>query len=551
MKRLATAVLALAASLPAVAAPAVRAAWLHDGQSLAWEHGQERPVAAPSFEVPLGSVWKLFVHAYLQSSSAPEKPYRCEPQVRQRDEEYCCDPGGSVERDLALSRSCGPYFEPRRLGITAPAWRRFWQQHTAPAWLEQISNLQPDTRVDVSQLLQALARVPPATRAAVRPALVAVSLAHPAVLESLGSGPRFKTWSWHEGADRFGGAAGWLADGTPFWLGAPGTSRSVLQQHSPWLAQRLDAAGLAQVVPDADSVSTQPCVEVDYFNRYRIGHVIDPSGNEAGIGPMRGRHRIEFVNGNVVTVEGDGVLMLAREGPLTRVHARLALEEYVARVVDREGSGRHPAAARALAVAARSYVLQNAIEEGACRRIADDSRTQRVSPNPSSRAARAAAAFTESLVLDGGAVQYHQTKAAPGLMSWSLAVEQARQGDGYADILRRAYPAHTLSAAQAHADCVALPQASQWLAQRQRRWRAVLQPLPGYEPPEVAPQVCQLRMGAPHADRRRMIIRIREWTTREGRVALVHEKLHLDFRHHPSGDDEAFIEKLAQQLVDL
>jgi uncharacterized protein YfaQ (DUF2300 family) len=47
-----------------------------------------------------------------------------------------------------------------------------------------------------------------------------------------------------------------------------------------------------------------------------------------------------------------------------------------------------------------------------------------------------------------------------------------------------------------------------------------------------------------------MVIHIREWASREGRVTLIHEYLHLAFRHHPSGRDEALIERLAQQLAD-
>jgi hypothetical protein len=47
-----------------------------------------------------------------------------------------------------------------------------------------------------------------------------------------------------------------------------------------------------------------------------------------------------------------------------------------------------------------------------------------------------------------------------------------------------------------------------------------------------------------------MVIRVREWQSREGRVTLIHEYLHLAFRNHPHGQDETFIEQLAQQLAD-
>jgi uncharacterized protein YfaQ (DUF2300 family) len=96
-----------------------------------------------------------------------------------------------------------------------------------------------------------------------------------------------------------------------------------------------------------------------------------------------------------------------------------------------------------------------------------------------------------------------------------------------------------------------MPQAAAWLVQRQQRWRALLSAQPGYEPSAESVQVCRLAMGMPHSDQRRLVIRVREWASREGRVTLIHEYLHLAFRHHPRGQDEAFIEPLAQRLADL
>jgi uncharacterized protein YfaQ (DUF2300 family) len=222
----------------------------------------------------------------------------------------------------------------------------------------------------------------------------------------------------------------------------------------------------------------------------------------------------------------------------------------VARVVDREGSPAEPQAARALAVAARSYVLQNAAEGEGCRSIADSSQTQRVSPNPPSAGARAAAAYTDGLVLTGAAVRYHSTQAAPGVMAWADAVADAKAGATFDSILRKAYPGASFADALAVSDCIALPQAQLWLMQRQPRWRAQLRQQPGYEPLDESLRVCQLQVGTPHSDQRQLVIHIREWASREGRVTLIHEYLHLAFRHHPSGRDEALIERLAQRLAD-
>ena len=515
------------------------------------------PASSEALRTPLGSVWKLFVYSYLSVNSAQEPVYRCDSAQRRTDDEYCCDPGNSIGRDQALAQSCGPYFQPARVGVSADHWTRFWRENDAPDWLLHLDAMKPDTRVPVPELLAALRHVPAPARTAARQALQPVAVRDDDVLAALGGGPRFKTWSWHVGAQPAGGAAGWLADGTPFWFGSTGSSRSALRTEARWMAGQWAAHGLAMPVPDAAAVGAQPCVEVDFFQRYPIERVQRAGANandgkDAAVpaGPLRGRYRIAFRNGTQLAMEAvpAQVLRYGADGP--HIAARLPLEDYVARVVDREGDARETEAARALAVAARSYALQNATETEACRQIADDSRTQRVSPNPPSAAARAAAAFTEGLVVRGEAVRYHRDQASPGVMSWQAAVAASRNGQPFAAILRTAFPGGTLASAQAEADCTPLPLAQQWLASRQQRWRELLRAQAGYQPPDDTLRVCQLAMGVPHSDQRRMVIRVREWQTREGRVTLIHEYLHLAFRNHPRGQDEHFIEQLAQQLAD-
>ena len=55
-------------------------------------------------QTPLGSLWKLFVYGYLQANGQQEPPLRCTGQDPEQ-EQYCCDPGESVDRDEALIRS--------------------------------------------------------------------------------------------------------------------------------------------------------------------------------------------------------------------------------------------------------------------------------------------------------------------------------------------------------------------------------------------------------------------------------------------------------------
>ncbi len=518
---------------------------------------------------PLGSVWKLFVFSYLVAQGLEAPPYRCEAAQRRSDDEYCCDPGEAVSRDQALQRSCGPFFAPQRLQIQAGDWRRFWQAQQAPEWLWSLNALQPPTLVPVPHLLSALRQIPDAARAAARQALLPNSTRDAAVLGAWGSGPRFKTWSWTAaGGVRIGGAAGWLASGAPFWLGGQGTSRTVLSKQAQtvaqrWQAQRQDtkhdatqpeaeAATARLDLADPSIANAQACVQVQMFARYPLREVRAAKGQAAADGPLvaQGRYTVHFANGQQLSIQATPALSQTTRNGVPQLQALLSLEDYVARVLDREGDARESAAARALAVAARTWLLHNAKQDGPCLNVADDTKTQRVSPNPPTAAARAAAAFTEGLVLVGMPVRYHRDQAAPGVMSWARAVAQSRAGTGFEEILRQAYPQAVWANGSQAADCEPLPEAAAWLREREQRWRARLRQHAGFEPQAAQLQVCRLALGRPHADTRRMQIRLREWASREGRVTLVHEYLHLAFRNHPRGADEAFVERLAQQLVD-
>lgn len=550
---LAAGALALASGAAVAGAPAPQLWWRGaDGLHRVVE-GEPAPAVAHGDaheRVPLGSTWKLFAYAWLQAHGAHEPAYVCTGARPAADDEYCCEPGGQVGRDAALAQSCGPYFAPQRLHVDAAEWRRFWHDRHAPEWVGTPAAFEPGTEVDVEALLAALQAVPVPARQAARAALLPLSIKLDGVVPALGSGPRFKTWSWTMGGERAGGAAGWLADGTPFWFGARGTSRTALRAHAAWIASTWASAGLRDVEPEPAWVATEPCVGVALFNRYPVAAVEGADGRPAQAGLITGPQRVRFAAGNVLAIDASPGLQLLEGAGAPRLEGRWSLEDYVARVVDREGDAAQPAAARALAVAARSYVLQNATDEGGCRRIADDSRTQRASPNPPSRAARDAAAFTRGLVLDGPAVRYHATQAAPGQMAWRDAVAAASAGAPFEAILRTAYPQSRLAPFDAGDDCVPMPDARDWLLAQQKRWRDVLRREPGYEPLPETLQVCRLALGTPRSDQRLLQIRLREWTSQDGRVTLLHEYLHLAFRHHPRGRDDDFVEHLARQLVE-
>lgn len=491
---------------------------------------------------PLGSLWKLFVHAYLVDRGLPDPGYQCTGQ--RREEIYCCEQRGeTIDRDQALVRSCGLYYTPKRLGIDASEWRAYWQSRNAPAWLSDLVQVDPGTEVAVAELLQQLATLP--AQAQIRAVLlgVIVDAGDTQLLGQLGAGLRVKTWSWHRSDDptqRIGGFAGWLADGTPLWAMAPGTSRAVLARY---------AGAIEKTLPSRWPADAGTCVDVSLFTRYPID-AVQKNGKAVGPGALQGGHRVVFANGNMLDIESRGELLLTRTATGLRLTARISREEYVARVLDREAAPEPVQAARALAIAIRSYLQQNARRDGDCLRIDDSSAQQRVAPRPASAAARDIAAWTADLVLGGSPITYHLDSPGENRLSWTHASEAASNGARFDQILREAFPTAVFSrwGHPGNATCDPLDAARAWLTERIPGWRPRLDAEPGYsETNDFA--VCRLASGRPHVDRAQRRVFIRALQTQQDRLDLVHEYLHLAFDAHPNGQDESYIEALARRLL--
>ena len=512
-----------------------------------WQQPDTQTQPLPNqLQTPLGSLWKLFVYSYLQANALQEPKLQCTGQDPQQ-ERYCCDPGESVGRDEALIRSCGLYFAPERLGIQPTAWQHFWQQRQAPEWLQELSHLQPQQRVSVSSLLSALAIIPPEVQQQARQTLSGVVLhgRGKAAVGSLGTLLGVKTYTqptdeW----GRVGGGAGWSDNGTPLWFGGQGSSSAVLSRLAPFIARQLQ---------QEPAPSDSSCVQVRYFARYPLARIRHHHETVSQAGPLAGRYQLEFVNGQQLDWQAEAghfrLEQTAQGSPV--IWGRFAEPEYVARVVDREGDGRHPQAARALAVAARSYLQQQARHQGDCLQLDDSSRFQRVSPHAPSTAALAAARSTDRLILRGVEVQYHSDRPQANRLSWQQAVAWDQSGLDFTAILARAYPGATLNLAdqQQAADCIRLGEAQGWLQHQAPHWQARLQAEPGFEPPPQPLGVCLLPQGRPYADKQAQRIYVRPNSSLDGRIALTHEYLHLAFAHHPSGEDETYIEDLARRLV--
>lgn len=521
-------------------------AMLQDGRAtllrIAEDGASEQSALPDELRAPLGSLWKLFVHAYLLDRGLPDPGYQCGGQ--NREEVYCCEQRGeTIDRDQALVRSCGLYYAPKRLGIDEGQWRAYWQSRRAPTWLSELTEVEPATEVAVADLLRQLATLP--AQVPIRRVLldVIIRAQDTQLLGQLGAGLRVKTWSWHRGdnpAQRIGGFAGWLADGTPVWAMASGTSRSVLARY---------AGALAGALPARWPVDAGTCVDVSLFTRYPIERV-QQAGRSVGPGALHGVHRVIFANGNTLDIDSRGELLFTRSATDLRLTARLSREEYVARVLDREAAAEPAEAARALAVAIRSYLQQNARRDSECLRIDDSSASQRVAPRPASAAARGVAAWTTDLVLAGSPITYHLDTPGENRLSWTHAVEAAGNGARHDEILRAAYPKATFGHWERPGDnaCDPLDAATAWLTSRLPAWRPDLDTEPGYAETRDF-TVCRLASGRPHVDRIARRIYIRALQTQQDRLDLVHEYLHLAFVAHPNGQDEAYIEALARRLL--
>ncbi|WP_158881178.1 DUF2300 domain-containing protein [Rhodanobacter sp. L36] len=539
-------------------------AWQPRGTDAQLWHLDDRPLDASTarplpadLDTPLGSVWKLFVYSYLVDRRMHSDDYHCGDdhsslttveRKRIGDEEiYCCHAGGRIDRERALVQSCGLYFEPQRLQLDTTVWRDYWRKRHAPLWLQSLAQIKSTTRVSVADLLAALRSVPEDARTEAEHTLISViTLGRgEGTLADYGSLLRAKTWTMPDPLRRgasLGGAAGWLADGTPIWMSGPGSSNRVLAAAASHLHP------LLQTVPVADS---DACVVVDYFDRYPIHHVLPAQGHQpVRDGALNGRFRVEFVNGHWIDIESHGEMQLRGAAGDPHLSARLGLNDYIARVVEREGDASESAAAEALAVAARSYLVQQASLDRGCWHIADASRTQRVAAHPPSAAARQVAAWTDTLILTDVSVQYHGTLPGKDRMAWRDAVQLSKQGLSFDAILARSWPGATLTSLMSPlgGDCQPIALAQSWLQHQTPQWQQRLRDEPGYETPAI-PAVCQLREGRPYADARRNRLYVSGLSSEEDRIALAHEYLHLAFAHHPRGEDEVFIEQQARRLL--
>jgi uncharacterized protein YfaQ (DUF2300 family) len=532
--------------------------------------------------VPLGSTWKLFIYAYLVETQAAEKDYICSDLNKNQGEEYCCLPGARINRDTALAQSCGAYFSAKRLLITQEKWQRWLDTDfkQAPGWLHNIAQMQASTLVPVNSLLQVLEDLPVASQVSARNALIKVNLQTglATTLADLGTGVRLKTWSWFDQKNasagsakltsknktnttptgpRIGGAVGWLPNGRAFWWGAAGTSKTSLLQHHEWIAKTLQLNQLDTTLGAWQN--SQACVQLKFFNAYPIKKVsvmLSSSSKKqaAPEGALSGKkYFVEFENGQTISFIGSPEQRLfytASNKQKPVIEGRFLLEDYVARVIEREGEVRYTVASQALAVLARSWLVQNSPVKEGCYTTIDDSKAQRVLASVAGKEAKKAALFTQDLIISNEAVMYHQAQERPHVFAWKSAVNLTQQNPkmGFDSLLFKTYPHASLAGLYSELDCTQLVAAETWLKNNAHKWRSQLSQEIGFQEPESF-TVCQIQNGLANSDQRRLRIYIQGWGKLEHRLSLIHEYLHLAFKNHPNGRNEVLIEKLARQLA--
>lgn len=502
---------------------------------------------------PLGSLWKLWVYAYLADGAYAadtghvETPYIC--QGNNPEEIYCCsNKGERVERDAALAKSCGLYFSPTRLNINPARWRSYWQERGIPPALLDLHKLTPEQSIPLQQVLASLAQLP--AQAQARAALLAVLISPkgPAYAEFIGSRLRVKTWSWRTAqAAPIGGFAGWLADGTPLWAQAEGTSAQVLNRY---------IQGLNHLLPNASPIhDATSCVRVNLFANYPLKQVLNAQNKPVPQGLLAGQYQIQFENGHQLNLTSNGEVRLATHAGKPVLTAKLSQAEYIARVLEREAAPAPLEAAKALAIVARTYLMQNAASQpnpsgqGECLVIDDSSKTQRVAPNPAGKKALEIAYWTADLISQGAPVRYHLDQPGNNRLVWQTAVMQAKQGQSFSEILSSALPQNDLASSyKVGLFCQSLPLAQEWLQRQLPKWRVTLAAEPGFAPPPQ-PAICQLQSGNPYNDVTRNRIFARGYTSLQQRLDITHEYLHLAFADYPSGQDETYIEQLARRLL--
>lgn len=495
---------------------------------------------------PLGSLWKIFAYSYLVEN-AQTTPYHC--MGHDQNGRYCSltKGHGTVDLNTALIHSCELAFQHYQSLIPSPAWRAYWQKVTgnaAPPWILDGATFGASLRVKPAQVLNLLANI--RLHAASWPALDAAltQIAFTGTAKSLTSyGPntnlKIKTFTMgNSTGGYFGGIAGWVDESTLFWLAGSDKSGRVAKAWFPTVTRLVESGKMMDESP------VKICTQ--FLERYPLSTVKDGAGNSVKPGPLVGRFVAKTARGTTVEFESRGDLVLEMKAKRPRLTGCFALEEYIARVVEREGSTLPFEAKKALAIAARTYALRHGKKLGPGHLgLPDSTDYQRVGLTKPDEKNRRAAHETAGLIVDAD-VFYHQDHGNANTMSLKEASRQALAGVGFRQIVQIAYgkKAEPFSRLK-DLPCREIKAAGDWLKHNLELWQPRLA-LVGADK-NTPFKICSLDgPKALYFDRR---IYLQGFDTTEDQITLVHEWLHAALEHTPHGRNEEKIESLAKSLV--
>jgi uncharacterized protein YfaQ (DUF2300 family) len=504
-------------------------------------------------KTPLGSLWKLFLYIFLVENQITPEPYKCTGSDPK--EIFCCKPQKRIDIDQALIKSCGLFFEKVRSDILKnnhDVWRLFWRNEVGLkyGWLTNLNGLRPGEIVNVKEILTSLLKTNKLSHATLRsrevlPEVLISGTAKGAV-RLLGSSLKVKTFTWDD-PDRIGkfvgGFAGWLNDGSAIWALGKGKGSQVINLRGRQINQKFFGR--------LNSFSSN-CVRVKFFDRYPISKIVNQKTKQlSSEGPLEGDHQIFFKNGNTLKFYSTGGLHYKRSKNEISVMGLFNINEYVARVLEREISVNPKEAAKAFAILTRTYLINRAQFTDKCFVIPDSSRYQRVSIHNPSDSSLVISNWTDGLILTNiNNIQYHSTTKSHNRISWTFAKKLAKDNLFFDEILKIGYPTGILSVMKSKLsqNCRRLPLIENWLHHRSALWGNRLKMKVGYESPDRV-VVCELTLGNPFSDLENNRIFVKSIKTRNDKITIAHEFLHISFKNHPLGNDENFIEKTAIKLV--
>jgi uncharacterized protein YfaQ (DUF2300 family) len=509
--------------------------------------------ASQEIQTPLGSLWKLFLYIFLVENQITPEPYKC--SGNNLDEIFCCKPQKSIDIDKALIKSCGLFFDKVRSDILKNnngTWRLFWENKLGLKykWLTNLNELEPGKVVNVRDLLTSLLRTNKLNHAILRsrevlPEVLISGTAKGAV-RLLGSSLKVKTFTWDDPkriGKFIGGFAGWLNDGSAIWVLGKGKGSQVINLWGREINQRI----LGRI-----NSSSSICVRVKFFNRYPISKVLNLKTNQlSNEGPLQGDYKIIFKNGNSLKFNSTGDLHYKRSIDRNSITGLFNINEYIARVLEREVSVDPEEAAKAFAILARTYLINRAQFKDKCFVIPDSSHYQRVSIHSPSETSLTISNWTDGLILNNiDDIQYHSTTNSNNRISWTFAKKLAKDKLFFDEILKVGYPTGILSIMKSKLsqNCKRLPLIQNWLNRRSILWDNRLERKVGYESPGSV-VVCELTLGNPFSDLENNRIFVKSMKTRNDKITIAHEYLHMSFKNHPLGNDEGFIERTAIKLI--